>query len=223
MQPLDYFFLQLELEGIQVGPGNLITPTSPQVEDFPLALQVLSADKHRQTYYDLQLFHRFYDQLVESLDQPIAPVALLDLLVASEIPARCAHFKTYIFPASILSADLSGVQVLRPDGSPVKQVDPAEAAELTYAILKEGVILSSCMAVRHNARCAEAWVITDPAYHCLGLASRVVRAWAGSLERAGIIPLYSHNLENAASASLARKLGLVLVFTETVIEKLNQQ
>jgi predicted GNAT family acetyltransferase len=60
-------------------------------------------------------------------------------------------------------------------------------------------------------------VYTNPEYRKQGFAQKVVNTWAGSLIDAGKVPFYSHKIENAASANLARKLGLRPVFEEISI------
>lgn len=94
-------------------------------------------------------------------------------------------------------------------------------ADEVYAIESSGRILSACVSSRQNSTCAEAWVFTYPDHRRRGLAQQVVMAWAGSIKAEGLIPFYSHNTENTNSAFLAKRLNLVGVFEETVIEKIS--
>ncbi len=92
-----------------------------------------------------------------------------------------------------------------------------------YAIESQGQIISACTSSRQDAACAEAWVVTDSGHRRRGLAKRAVTAWAGELLRHGLIPFYSHAIENDASTGLARSLGLIPVFNETVITGVRQK
>ena len=58
---------------------------------------------------------------------------------------------------------------------------------------------------------------TAEAYRHQGFAQRVVNAWAERLMEQGKTPFYSQKIENLASASLAKKLGLQAVFEEIAI------
>lgn len=77
-----------------------------------------------------------------------------------------------------------------------------------YAILAGGRVVSACVSSREGDRAAEAWVQTDPAYQGRGYARRVTATWAACAQAAGKIPFYSHSEDNAASAGVARGLGL---------------
>jgi predicted GNAT family acetyltransferase len=75
------------------------------------------------------------------------------------------------------------------------------------------------MSVRENGECGEAWVYTDPQYRQLGFARQAVSAWAQNMIKAGKVPFYSHKVTNSASANLANRLELQLVFEELVIAR----
>ena len=63
---------------------------------------------------------------------------------------------------------------------------------------------------------------TSPDYRQRGFAQKAVNAWARGLIQAGKVPFYSHKIENAASANLARKLGLQPVFEEIAFTRVHQ-
>ena len=77
-----------------------------------------------------------------------------------------------------------------------------------FAILGDGWIVAACVSSREDATAGEAWVRTEEAYRGQGYAQRVTATWAAALQRAGKIAFYSHRLDNAASAGVARSLGL---------------
>ena len=60
--------------------------------------------------------------------------------------------------------------------------------------------------------------MTAPQYRRQGLAAQVVTAWAYEATQQGLVPFYSHALENAASAGVASKLGLIPMFEEINID-----
>ncbi len=94
-----------------------------------------------------------------------------------------------------------------------------QLADQVYAVEQADVILSACVSVRQNAKCAEAWVFTACEQRGRGLAQLAVAAWAKHVMQDGIVPFYSHKIDNTASAHLANKLGLIPVFEEIGIER----
>ena len=52
-----------------------------------------------------------------------------------------------------------------------------------------------------------------------GLGTIVVSRWASEMLRAGIVPFYSHAIDNIPSARLAKRLGLIPMFEEIVLEE----
>ena len=78
-----------------------------------------------------------------------------------------------------------------------------------WATLVDGRAVSVCCSVRTTSDADEAGVETAAGFRGRGYATSAVSAWARDVERAGRAPLYSTSWENAASRSLARKLGLV--------------
>jgi GNAT superfamily N-acetyltransferase len=135
------------------------------------------------------------------------------------IGTKSGHFRTYMFPDNFANADFGNVRCFSQDDPRIVAFGFSGFAEKVYAIEQEGIILSTCISSRQNSESAEAWVFTHPDHRQKGLAQQVVTAWSGNLQREGIIPFYSHELENSNSANLARKLKLVHIFDETVIEK----
>jgi hypothetical protein len=77
------------------------------------------------------------------------------------------------------------------------------------AVFEAGAAVSVCFCARRSVFAAEAGVETASAYRGRGFAGRVAAAWATSIRRTGLLPIYSTSWENAASLAVARKLGLV--------------
>ena len=78
-----------------------------------------------------------------------------------------------------------------------------------FAIVDRDRAVSLCFTARLTARAAEAGVTTHPDHRGRGHAATVVAAWARAIRASGRIPLYSTSWTNAASQSVARKLGLI--------------
>jgi len=88
-----------------------------------------------------------------------------------------------------------------------------EIGRAVFGILIDDRLVSACASVRENDHCAEAWVWTEPDVQRRGYARQVTAAWIHDLQQQGKVPLYSHALENHASAGVARSLGLHHMFT----------
>lgn len=72
----------------------------------------------------------------------------------------------------------------------------------------DGVVAAACHSPRgRTATAAEAGVLTLEAYRGRGLATAVVVAWAGALQRLGLEALYSTTWSNRASRAIAARLS----------------
>jgi hypothetical protein len=88
---------------------------------------------------------------------------------------------------------------------PAREVFPAEQ----FAVVADGVVVSTCESSRESALAAEAWVRTVPSATRRGYAASVTAAWALDVRRRSKVPFYSHARSNAASAGVARTLRLL--------------
>ncbi len=109
--------------------------------------------------------------------------------------------------------DVYGEQAPRLDATAPESPDApqARAAAFTprqFAIITDGLVVSTCESSRESGRAAEAWARTLAAYRGRGYASRVTVAWALDARRRGKEPFYSHHRDNQASAAVARALRL---------------
>jgi GNAT acetyltransferase len=77
------------------------------------------------------------------------------------------------------------------------------------AVMDGGYAVSVCFCARSSEIAAEAGVETAASFRGRGFAPRVTAAWAAAIRASGRIPLYSTSWGNAASLTVARKLGLV--------------
>jgi GNAT superfamily N-acetyltransferase len=218
MDTLAYLLLQMQLEGkglvggytirqVQVVPG----------EELPLVLLAQLADQKLVAYYSESLSSDLQTELsgrISSIEFPeIDPI--LDVLKSHNIRPDIGHYKTYLFRPQI--ATNPEVACLSKHDPKVQAFEFDGFAEHVYAIERDSRIVSACVSVREDESCGEAWVYTDPAYRRKGLAKKVASGWAHSLLSMGKVHFYSHNIENAASSSLAEALQLQPVFEEISI------
>lgn len=119
----------------------------------------------------------------------------------------------YAFPDDL--PDDSGVVLVTPKNAEVLEryfgnwLGDVELGLPFTAVLEGGNAVSLCCSVRVTSAAHEAGVETDLSFRGKGHAARATAAWATIVRRAGCVPLYSTSWENAASRSVARKLGLV--------------
>jgi hypothetical protein len=217
MKPIDYLHLQMELEGIKAGDGNLITRASPDVDEFPLVLFARTSDEQKCIYFDSSLPMALQSKL--SSLQSFKIESAVEMFDSFGIGTKVGYSKTYTFPDDFTVADLGNVKCFGQDDLKVVKFGLGGLASKVYAIEREGMILSACVSSRQNSESAEAWVFTHPDYRRKGFAQQVVTAWASSLQGKGIVPFYSHEVGNINSANLASKMGLIHLFAESVIEK----
>ncbi len=212
----------MELEGIQRVGRDLIVRRSPDVEDFPLALLAETCDGETVVCFDDLLPAEVYYQLSKSGGGPFEMQAAMRILESVGIPWTVNRFRTYVCPDAPGSGNTTGVTCFSHHDPKVAAFGFDGLADSVYGIERDGRIISACLSSRQNSKAGEAWVFTHPDHRRKGLAQQVVLAWAASLRKEGIIPFYSHAMENTNSALLAKKLNLTYVFEETVIERLSQ-
>lgn len=220
MKPLEYLHLQMELEGIKRVSSNLITRTSQDIDDFPLAIIAQTTDEESLIYIDELITEELRHKLSSNL-QAFSVEKTIEVFEKSGIQTKASHFRTYTFPESIEPKNIESVKCFSQDDPKIITFGFNGLAEKVFAIESEGVILSACVSSRQNSKAAEAWVFTHPEYRRKGLAQQVVMAWARNMQKEGLVPFYSHNVENTNSALLARRLDLIQVFEESVIEKVS--
>ena len=219
MKPIDYLLRQMELEGIKRAGEELITRISPNVDEFPLVLCARTTDNQRLICFDESLTNELRQQMPINDLQAFKSEPAIEVFERHGIQAQTNQFKTYIFPDRLSEAEIGEAKCYSQDDPKVIAFGFSGLADKVFAIEQDGIILSACVSARQNSACAEAWVFTHPDQRRKGLAQRAVNAWAIHWRNEGIIPLYSHEVKNTASASLAKKLNLIHVYDEMVIEK----
>lgn len=219
MEPLSYLHLQMKLEGIEASKDCFIRQVElVPGEELPLVLLAQFTNRPGITYYDEGLAPDL-KRVLSAVQVEFPEVApFLTVLRSRHLQTQVGHYKTYVFPARP-EPDLDVVCLSRHD--PRVQAFGFDAlAEQVYAIEGDGILVCACVSTRENEACGEAWVYTAPDYRKRGFAQKAVNAWARSLMEAGKVPFYSHDIKNEASANLAGKLGLLPVFEEIVITRM---
>jgi RimJ/RimL family protein N-acetyltransferase len=195
------------LKQVEIVPG----------EELPLVLIAQLANGELVVYLDEALPAALQKELSATRIEFPKIEPLLDGLKSNHISFEVGHYKTHVFPEQ--PARDANVLCLSKHDPRVKAFEFDGFADEVYAMEQNGVLVSACVSTRENETCAEAWIYTMPAYRQRGFAQKAVNAWAGSLLEAGKVPFYSHDIKNDASASLARKLGLLPVFEEISIAR----
>jgi hypothetical protein len=219
MKPIEYLLHQIELEGIQRVSNDLITRASPNTDDFPLVLLACTSDGEILLCFDELISEEIRNKLSKDELQAFKTESAIEVFEKSGIHAKANHFKTYIFPDSFETENVETVKCFSQDDPKIITFGFNGLADKIFAIEREGMILSACVSSRQNSTSAEAWVLTHSDYRRKGFAQQVVTAWAKNMQKEGLTPFYSHNIENTNSALLAQRLNLIKVFEETVIEK----
>jgi len=220
MKPFEYLLLQLELEGIKRVSSNLLTRVSQDADDFPLVLLARTSDGENLVCFDELILGETRYKLSKELHAFNVKMAI-EVFEKSGVHTKASHFRTYIFPESFKSANTEAVKCFSQDDPKIISFGFNGLSDKVFAIENEGVILSACVSSRQNSKSAEAWVFTHPDYRRKGFAQQVVLAWAENMQQEGLIPFYSHSVENTDSALLAKRLNLIQVFEETVIAKVS--
>lgn len=217
MDPLPCLLLQMNLEGkALVGPWFMRQVEAIPGEELPLVLTARLSGGELVAYYDEAISPHLQQQLAASGDLDFPNVdPWLRILERQNVAFALEHYKTYIFAA--LPSEEPGVSCLSRDDPKVKAFDFDHFGAQIYAVERDGKLVSACVSVRENEKCAEAWVFTDPVYRHKGFARAVVDAWARSLLKQGKVPFYSHKIDNLPSARLAERLGLQPVFEQIAI------
>ncbi|CAN5161182.1 hypothetical protein BH23CHL1_BH23CHL1_23320 [soil metagenome] len=96
------------------------------------------------------------------------------------------------------------------DRAPELQDEPeAILRDGRWGILVDGVVACEAWTAGVNGVAATIRVDTLPEFRGRGYARQATAAWVADVLRAGMIPYYTHAIDNLASQSLARSLGAV--------------
>ena len=224
MGPLAYLHLQMRLEGKECIDGRLLRQVGDVPdEEMPWILIAQPANSGWVIYFDEAMAADLQEKLSACVSTIKFPAIdpLLTILTSHHVRFEVGHYKTYVFSSP--PANDTEVVCLSTYDPRVQAFGFDGFAEHVYAVMQNNVLVSACVSTRENESCGEAWVYTSPEYRHQGFAQSVVNTWARSLLEHGKVPFYSHRIENAASANLARKLGLQPVFEEIAITQISSQ
>jgi RimJ/RimL family protein N-acetyltransferase len=220
MNPLEYLFLQMKLEGKGYNQDGLLTSLGPGSEDIPLVILAKGNDGQQLSFYGSSLPSKIKDDIASHTITFSDGEQLIGQIRSHNIPVKVGHYKTYIFPDLFEEQNTNGVICLSKTDERVKNFGFGELGNSVFAFLSGGVIISACVSTRQNNESAESWVYTSPENRRMGFAQKVVMAWSIENKLLNLIPFYSHEIENIPSMKLANKLGLIPVFEEISIESM---
>ena len=213
-EPLELLLLQLECERIGVVDGDTLVRLPGERPDGIPRFYVAELASGVTRYYRDDLPTGARAELAAlPAERARDDHAAVQRILARHAP--CTNIwagASYYFPDGVVSeADYPDVVAL--DWSRRAEVERFDAEMLSfgwpvYAVLRDGEIAATCVSTREIERAGEAWVQTAPAYRGRGYARQVTAAWGAALLRRGKVAFYSHALDNAASAGVARTLGL---------------
>jgi RimJ/RimL family protein N-acetyltransferase len=202
--------------------GRLVTTNEPAPVRAPRLFLGLTSKGFVWNYRDdvpkkiVRDLTRILDEAASLTDpQELPPIldALRDALAVQAPVTEIWHGPAWRFPETI-AAPKSVAAIGSDEVEMLRKHFPFMAEHLReeepcFAVIEDGEAVSICRGVRIRPLVAEAGVETVEAFRGRGYAVRVVSAWARAVREVGRVPLYSTSWDNAASRSVARKLGLV--------------
>jgi RimJ/RimL family protein N-acetyltransferase len=219
MDPLEYLFLQMKLEGKGYNQDGLLSSLGPGSEDIPLIILAKGNDGKQISFYSSSTPSEIQNDIKNHKITFSDSEQLIGQIHSHNIPIKVGRYKTYIFPEIIEEQNTNEVLCLSKSDTRVIDFGFSGLGNSIYTLLRDGVIVAACVSTRENNECAESWVFTSPENRRKGFAQKVVLAWAKGNRGSGIIPFYSHENDNIPSMELASKLGLIPVFEEISILK----
>jgi hypothetical protein len=220
MQFIDLLHLQMKLEGIGLDRNGRLIPLFTTVEEFPLFLFARLNNGETVCHLAASLLGELQADLAKLI--PDLRFPKIQEIVASferhNIHSDVSHFKTYRFPDRYQNMTENDAKPFSKNDVRIQAFGFGDLANTVYAVEQNGVILSACVSSRKHDSSAEAWVMTLPEQRGKGLGSSVVSRWASGIFQEGLIPFYSHEIDNISSAHLVRRLGLIPIFEEIVFE-----
>ena len=220
MQPIDFLHLQMKLEGISLDQDHRLIPIYPDPEEFPLFLYAQLNNGKTVSHFATSLPTKLQTDLEEQIPRVQFP-NIQDVIALFEqynIPGKAGYFKTYRFPDRYQDVIKDDARPYSKNDSRIQAFGFGGLADTVYAVERDGAIVSACVSSRQDVSSVEAWVLTLPEQRGKGFGAAVVSRWATEVFRAGLVPFYSHKIDNIPSARLANRLGLIPVFEEIVLE-----
>jgi hypothetical protein len=213
MEPLQLIHLQLAIECIELNTnGLLVRIPGPDPDDIARVYVF----KHKGGFN--AYFRHDVPPFVREQVQALTPArafddqeAVKDLLVADAPCAEAGTWQTYTFPHILNSSQFPSVVRLNESHGALIERDRTGmdvTRRAVYAVIQDGMTVSTCLSVRENEQAGECYVYTVEPYRGRGFGKQVTAAWAHHIQQQGKIAFYSHALDNPASQAVARGLGL---------------
>lgn len=200
-------------------PGGSPGPLFCLVRGADACAWAVRADLPKQVAEELQGLAQLE---LPTADFEAAPARAADLLavlgdrIAPNCDVACKRMRSdgpaFIFPDSLEQP--ADVVVVHDEAALAHNFGhwaPGEIAagrSPVWAVVEGRRPVSICFCARSSPLAAEAGVETAEAFRGRGFGPRVAAAWARAVRHSGRVPLYSTSWTNAASLSVARKLGL---------------
>lgn len=213
-EPWELLLTQLDVERIGVRDGDTLVRLPGERPDGIPRFYVAALDHAVHRFYRWDVPPAVRDELAAlPLQQARSDHATVRRILARHAPCDTIWSGvSYHFPPhGVTAAEYADVVALgQPESALIQRFDPELTSfeQPVYAVVCDGEIVSACVSTRETARAGEAWVQTAPAHRGRGYARRVTAAWGHALTQRGKIAYYSHAQDNAASAGVARSLGL---------------
>jgi GNAT superfamily N-acetyltransferase len=213
MDVVELIQTQLALERIRLNrEGLLVRIPGPRPDDIARVYVY-----RHQDGYALYLRHDLPVPIRERIQVLGPEVAFCDgeavkSLLAKDGPCKNVfQGQTYLFPDTPGSDQFpDAVRLTEHQWPLVEAYHPGMNVTdwTTYAVIRDGRIVSACTSAREDERAGEAYVYTVPAYRGKGYGRQVTAAWAHHLRGLGKIAFFSHAWENPVSRAVALSLGL---------------
>lgn len=219
-EPWELLLTQLDVERIGVRDGDTLVRLPGERPDGILRFYVAALSDAAHRFYRWDVSPAVRTELAAlSIEQARSDRAAVRRILARHAPCDTIWSGvSYYFPLhGVAAAAYPDVVALGPaDAARIERFDPelTSFGQPVYAVVRDGEIVSACVSTRETARAGEVWVQTAPGHRGRGYARQVTAAWGHALTQRGKIAFYSHAEDNAASAGVARSLGLTAYLSD---------
>jgi len=220
MEPVQLIHMQLAIECIGLDEdGLLIRVPGPDPDEIARVYAYRYEGRYITTFRrDLPASIRKQIRALGAETVYHDSEAVKALLATAAPCSEVGVFYTYVFPDTLGPRQFPDVVRL---GEADEGLIEAYRAGMNvteravFAVIRDGMIVSTCGSVREDGDAGECYVFTVPEYRRRGYGRQVTAAWGHHVTEHGKVAFYSHATENVASQSVARSLGLRPAFSVT--------
>jgi hypothetical protein len=148
MDPLEYLFLQMKLEGKGYNQDGLLSSLGPGSEDIPLIILAKGNDGHQISFYSSSTPSKIQNDIKNHKITFSDSEQLIGQIRSNNIPIKVGCYKTYIFPEIIEEQNTNEVLRLSKSDTRVIDFDISGLGNSIYTLLRDGVIVSACVSTR---------------------------------------------------------------------------